>query len=116
MLRRDKAYQLFYRNLKACIKTAPPSFKKVKKYKSFTLTQAGWGVCGNALRIGKRRYKFSKSRKLERSEPPCSDDGNVKTLTLKRNALAELFVCFALELADYLQVRLMSSKAALNMM
>ena len=56
------------------------------------------------------------SPKLERSEPPCSDDGTVKTVTLKRNALAELFVYFALELADYPQIKLMTRKAALNMM
>ena len=29
----DKAYKLFFRNLKHKIRTAPPSFKKIKKYK-----------------------------------------------------------------------------------
>lgn len=33
----EKAYKLFYRNLKHFIKTAPPGFKKVKKYRSITL-------------------------------------------------------------------------------
>ena len=29
----DRAYKLFFRNLKRKIRTAPPSFKKVRKYK-----------------------------------------------------------------------------------
>ena len=86
VLRIDKAYALFFRNLKTGIKTAPPSFRKVKKYKSFTLTQAGWALNDNQLRIGKRIYKFTKSRDIK---------GVIKTVTIKRNALGELFVCFA---------------------
>lgn len=86
VLRIDKAYKLFFRNLKAGIKTAPPSFRKVKKYKSFTLTQAGWALNGHHLRIGKRIYKFAKSRDV---------NGIIKTVTIKRNALGEVFVCFA---------------------
>ena len=38
----DRAYQLFFRNLKRKIHAAPPSCKKVRKYKSYTLKQAGW--------------------------------------------------------------------------
>ncbi len=60
-----KAYLLFFRNLKAGIKTASPGFKKVKKYKSFTLKQAGWKLLdGNKIRIGSQTYKYSKSRQL----------------------------------------------------
>ena len=35
----DRAYRLFFKNQKQGIKSSPPSFKKVKKYKSFTLKQ-----------------------------------------------------------------------------
>ena len=38
----DKAYKLFFGNLKRRVKTSPPGFKKVKKYSSFTLKQTGW--------------------------------------------------------------------------
>ena len=38
----DRSYKLFFRNLKYKIRTAPPSLKKIRKYKSFTLKQAGW--------------------------------------------------------------------------
>ena len=49
----DNAYKLFFRNLKHGVKTAPPTFKKVKKYKSFTLKQAGWKLLdGNNVRLG----------------------------------------------------------------
>lgn len=84
----DKAYQLFFRNVKAKKKTSPPKFKKVKKYSSFTLTQAGWSLYGNQIRIGKRMYKFSKSREIE---------GKIKTVTIKRNKLGELFIYFSVE-------------------
>lgn len=62
----DRAYKLFFRNLKHKIKTAPPSFKKVRKYKSFTLKQAGYRFLDdNTLRIGKQNYRYFKSREIE---------------------------------------------------
>lgn len=83
----DKAYKLFFRNLKHGIKTAPPSFKKVKKYRSFTLKQAGWKLLDtNKVKIGKHVYKYAKSREI---------DGTIKTVTVKRdwsNNLSVLFV------------------------
>ena len=38
----DRAYNLFWSNLKGKKKSSPPKFKKVRRYKSFTLKQAGW--------------------------------------------------------------------------
>ena len=78
----DKAYKLFFKQFKRG--TRPPSFKKTRKYKSFTLKQAGYKfLSGNKIRIGNRIYKFSKSREIK---------GKVKTLTVKRNNLGELFI------------------------
>lgn len=37
-----RAYALFFHNLKHNIKASPPCFKKIRKYKSFTLKQAGY--------------------------------------------------------------------------
>ena len=55
----DRAYKLFFRNLKHKIRTAPPSFKKIRKYKSFTLKQAGWKLLkGNIIEINKQKYKY----------------------------------------------------------
>ena len=80
----DRAYKLFFRNLKHKIKTAPPSFKKVRKYKSFTLKQAGYRFLDdNTLRIGKQNYRYFKSREIE---------GQVKTLTIKRDALGDIYI------------------------
>ena len=38
----DRAYKLFFRNLKHTIRTAPPSFTKIRKYNSLALQQADW--------------------------------------------------------------------------
>jgi putative transposase len=78
----EKAYQLFFKHNKKGVR--PPGFKKVKKYKSFTLKQAGYKFLGgNRVKIGNKVYQFWKSREIE---------GKVKTLTIKRTALGELFM------------------------
>ncbi|MBN3927898.1 MAG: transposase, partial [Nostoc sp. NMS4] len=78
----EKAYQLFFKHNKSCVR--PPGFKKVRKYKSFTLKQAGYKFLGsNRVKIGNRVYQFWKSRKIE---------GAIKTLTIKRTPLGELFM------------------------
>lgn len=85
----DKAYKLFFRNLKHGVKTAPPGFKKVKKYKSFTLKQAGWKLLdGNKIKINSHIYKYSKSRDIE---------GNIRTVSVKRDALNDLYLCFSVK-------------------
>ena len=92
VLRVEKSYQLFFGYLK--IKKAgtakgrkvrPPNFKRRSKYTSFTLTQAGYIVNGNRLQIGKQQYRFFKSREIE---------GKIKTLTIKRDALGDIFFVF----------------------
>ncbi|MBD2301656.1 RNA-guided endonuclease TnpB family protein [Nostoc sp. FACHB-190] len=78
----EKAYQLFFKHNKKGVRT--PGFKKVKKYKSFTLKQAGYKFLnGNRVKIGQRVYQFWKSREIE---------GTVHTLTIKRTPLGELFM------------------------
>ena len=87
--RLDKAYRRFfaYRRGELGIKTGPPRFKKVKKYKSFTLKQAGWKLLGgNRLRLNGRHYKFALSRPVT---------GDIKTVTVKRDKSGRLFVCFS---------------------
>lgn len=84
-----KAYQLFFRNLKHGIKASPPGFKKVKKYKSITLKQSGWKLLeDNKIKMGKRIYKYSKSREVE---------GDIKTVTIKRDLLGALWLCFSVK-------------------
>ena len=78
----ERAYQLFFKHHKKGVR--PPGFKKVKKYKSFTLKQAGYKfLSGNRVKIGKRVYQYWNSRPIE---------GTVKTLTIKRTPLGEMFM------------------------
>lgn len=78
----EKAYQLFFKHHQNGVR--PPGFKKVRKYKSFTLKQAGYKFLGgNRVKIGNKIYQFWKSREIE---------GKVKTLTIKRTPLGELFM------------------------
>ena len=72
----DRAYRLFFSNLKHGIKTNPPHFQKTNKYHSFTTKQAGYKFHdGNRVRIGVKEFAYWNSRPF---------DGKVKTLTVKR--------------------------------
>ncbi len=83
----EKAYQLFFKHNKKGVR--PPGFKKVKKYKSFTLKQSGYKFLGgNRVKIGNKVYQFWKSREIE---------GTVKTLTIKRTPLGELFMIIVVD-------------------
>lgn len=85
----DKAYKLFFGNLKRKVKTSPPGFKKVKKYSSFTLKQAGWKLLdGNRIKIQGIVYKFSKSRDIP---------ADIKTVTVKRDSLGNFWLYFVVE-------------------
>ena len=86
----DRAYNLFWTNLKRKVKTSPPKFKAVRRYKSFTLKQSGWKLdeqCGR-IRLGKKWYGYFQSRKIE---------GKVKTVTVKRDAVGDIYVYLCCE-------------------
>ena len=86
----DRAYQLFFKHNKKGVR--PPNFRKRIKYKSFTLKQAGYQFLdGNQLKIGKRIYRFWKSREIE---------GKIKTVTIKRNPLGEIFIFVVTDFVD----------------
>ena len=88
----DRAYHLFFRNLKHKIRTSPPSFKKVKKYKSFTLKQAGYKfLADNIIVINKQKYRYFKSRNIE---------GKIKTLTVKRDKLGDIYIFVVCETTE----------------
>ena len=88
----ERSYRLFFENRKRGIKAKPPSFKRVKKYKSFTLKQCGYKLTeGNGIVIMGNVFKYSKSRDIE---------GCIKTLTVKRDALGDIYVYFACETHD----------------
>ena len=85
VFRIDIAYKLFWGNLKRGIKTAPPKFRKVRRYRSFTLYLNGWKLDEEhgRIRIQKKWYRYFNSRKIE---------GKIKTITVKRDALGDIYI------------------------
>lgn len=86
----DRGYNLFFLALKARTKNekykkiSPPKFKKYSKYKSITFKQSGYKLnTNNSIRIGEKTFKFHKDREIQ---------GNIKTLTVKKNKLGEFFI------------------------
>ena len=97
----EKAYQLFFKHSKKGFR--PPRFKNVKKYKSFTLKQAGYKFLGgNRVKIGTLVYQFWKSREIE---------GTVKTLTIKRTPLGELFMVIVVDNCNDAQAKFTSKRS-----
>jgi putative transposase len=81
--RLDNGFQRFFKKLA----TRPPKYKKVRQRKSFTLKQAGWKLLGsNQIQISGRNYKFVKHRPIS---------GDIKTLTVKRDAAGRLWLFFS---------------------
>lgn len=98
----EKAYQLFFKHHSKGVR--PPGFKKVKKYKSFTLKQAGYKFLGdNRVKIGSRIYQYWTSREIE---------GNVKTLTIKRTSLGELFMVVVVDDRSESEIKTTTGKIA----
>ena len=81
-----------------------PRFKPRRKYKSFTLLQAGWQLLtSNKIRIGKCVYQYFKSRDVL---------GTAKRCTIKRDAIGDVYICI---LTDYVEPdhnRVMTGKIA----
>ena len=85
--RLQKAYKRFFNR-----QGGFPRFKKVKKYRSFTLKQTGWKLLGgNKIKILGHNYKFAKSREIV---------GTVKTITVKRDTMDRLWLCFSLVIKE----------------
>jgi putative transposase len=65
----------------------PPTFRKRRKYRSFTLKQAGYKILGHGrIRILERNYRFNQSRPVE---------GTIKTVTVRRDALRDIHITFS---------------------
>jgi putative transposase len=98
----DKAYQLFFKHHKRGVR--PPSFKKVRRYKSFTLKQAGYKFLGgNRIKIANQVYQYWNSREI---------DGTIKTVTVKRTPLGELFLVVVTEGRGNDEIAPMTGKTA----
>ena len=75
----ELAYKKFFNK-----QGSTPKFKKVKRYKSFTLKQNNYKfIDETTVIIKKQKYRFHKNQKLE---------GDIKTVTIKRNSLGEMYL------------------------
>ena len=99
----ERGYQLFFALSKKG-KVRPPTFRKRAKYFSITLKQAGYKILDdNRIRIGKKTFKYFKSREIE---------GAIKTLTIKRDALGDIYLFFSCEIENVSPCRIMTGKIA----
>jgi putative transposase len=65
----------------------PPTFRKRRKYRSFTLKQCGYKVLGHGrIKILRRNYRFNQSRPVT---------GTIKTVTVRRDALRDIHITFS---------------------
>ena len=89
----ELGYQKFFRKENK----RPPKMRKIRKTKSFTLKQAGWKLDEKTLTIiiNKQKYRYHKSREIE---------GKVKTVTVKRDTLGDLYIFLACETEGQNQV------------
>lgn len=84
---------LFFTMIKKGQRASLPKFKSKHKYKSITFKQCGYKLIPNTnqIRIGRRTFKYHKDRETE---------GNIKTLTVKRNKLGEFFIFITTDHTD----------------
>ena len=88
----DKGYKAMFDARAADKKWGRPRFKPHRKYKSFTLKQAGWKLLpGNRIKIGKSIYTYFQSRDIH---------GNPKRCTIKRDVVGDVYICI---LTDYVE-------------
>ncbi len=86
MQRQEKAYERFFNR-----QGGLPHFRKVQKFRSFTLKQAGWKLLDSEqrygrVRIGTKVYKFVHHRPMQ---------GDIKPVTIKRDTAGWLWICFS---------------------
>lgn len=90
-VRIDNGYKKFfdYAKKKSKLKASPPTFKAVKKYKSYTLKgKVGYKLENNVISLNGYKYKFWLSRPII---------GNIKTVIVKRDTIGDIYICISLE-------------------
>ena len=90
--RLDKAYTKMFTDSKSNKRCGRPRFKNRSYYKSFTLKQAGWKLLqDNYIRIGKRIYRYFKSREVL---------GDPKRCTIKRDSVGDVWLIILTDHVD----------------
>ena len=100
----DKGYKAMFEARAKGKAWGRPRFKPRRKYKSFTLLQAGWTLLpGNKIRIGKHIYQYFKSRDVF---------GNPTRCTIKRDAVGDVYITILTDHVDPNPNRVMTGKIA----
>ncbi len=90
-----KSYEVFFIWCKkrSGNRKSPPKFKPFRKYKSFTLKQAGWKLDedNGVVYIGQCEYRYNKSRNVE---------GIIKTVTIKRDSVGDWYIIFSCDVGE----------------
>ena len=87
----DEGYKKFfkYATKKTKLKSSPPTFKAVKKYRSYTLKgKVGYKIENNRISLNGYIYTFWLSRPI---------DGTIKTVIIKRDTLGDFYLCITLD-------------------
>ena len=90
-VRIDNAYKKFfdYAKGKTKLRVSPPTFKAVKKYKSYTLKgKVGYKLENNVISLNGYKYKFWLSRPI---------NGTIKTVIVKRDNIGDFYICITIE-------------------
>ena len=100
----DKGYKAMFEARAQGKKWGRPRFKPRRKYKSFTLLQAGWKLLpGNRIKIGKCIYSYFKSRDVL---------GNPKRCTIKRDTIGDVYITILTDYEEPDHNRAMTGKIA----
>ena len=100
----DKGYKAMFEARAKGKAWGRPRFKPRRKYKSFTLLQAGWELLNsNKIRIGKCVYQYFKSRDIR---------GNPKRCTIKRDTVGDIYICVLTDYVEPAPNRLTTGKIA----
>lgn len=98
--RQDRAYKKFFKwcKIRTGRRISPPKFKKIKAYNSFTLKQSGWSLLSDEeIRIQGRAFKFCNPNNAKNRRKLISDFIKIKTVTIKRDRVGQLWICFSVE-------------------
>lgn len=102
----ERGYKLFFQAKRenSRRKVHPPSFKKVSRYRSFTLKQAGWKLFSpGRVKVGGCVYRFHHSRDIE---------GQVKTVTIARDAVGDFWIVFSVETEETAPIKAATGRTA----
>ena len=100
----DKGYKAMFESRARGKPWGRPRFKPRRKYKSFTLLQAGWKLLpGNRIKIGKHIYQYFQSRDIEGTPNRC---------TIKRDAVGDIYICVLTDHVEPALNRVMTGKIA----